>query len=48
MCLILHMAKALGTPIEIVKGVPDWYERGETAGYGELDWGPSCSCPIRS
>jgi hypothetical protein len=39
MCLILDMAKALGTPIEISKGVLDWYERGEKAGYGELDWG---------
>jgi 3-hydroxyisobutyrate dehydrogenase-like beta-hydroxyacid dehydrogenase len=39
MRLILDMAKALGTPIEIGKGVLDWYERGEQAGHGELDWG---------
>jgi 4-hydroxybutyrate dehydrogenase / sulfolactaldehyde 3-reductase len=39
MRLILDMAKAFGTPIETGKGVLDWYERGERAGYGELDWG---------
>lgn len=39
MHLILDMAKALGTPIEIGKDVLDWYEKGEKAGHGELDWG---------
>lgn len=39
MRLIVEMAKALGTPIEVGKGVLDWYERGEQEGHGELDWG---------
>jgi 4-hydroxybutyrate dehydrogenase / sulfolactaldehyde 3-reductase len=39
MRLILDLAQALGTPIEIGKGVLDWYEHGEKAGHGELDWG---------
>jgi 4-hydroxybutyrate dehydrogenase/sulfolactaldehyde 3-reductase len=39
MRLIVDMAKAFGTPIEIGKGVLDWYKRGEKAGYGEFDWG---------
>jgi 3-hydroxyisobutyrate dehydrogenase-like beta-hydroxyacid dehydrogenase len=39
MRLILEMAKALGTPTEVARGVLEWYERGEQAGHGELDWG---------
>ncbi len=39
MRLILDMAKALGTPAGISTSVLDWYERGEEAGHGELDWG---------
>jgi hypothetical protein len=33
------MAQALGTPIQVGQGVLDWYERGESKGHGELDWG---------
>ncbi len=39
MRLIVDMARELGTPIEVGQGVLDWYEKGEAAGHGELDWG---------
>ena len=39
MRLIVEMAQTLGTPIQVGKGVLDWYERGESKGHGELDWG---------
>lgn len=39
MRLIIEMAQTLGTPIKVGQGALDWYERGESAGYGDLDWG---------
>jgi 3-hydroxyisobutyrate dehydrogenase-like beta-hydroxyacid dehydrogenase len=39
MHLVLEMARSLGVPSEVSKGVLDWYKRGEEAGLGELDWG---------
>jgi 3-hydroxyisobutyrate dehydrogenase-like beta-hydroxyacid dehydrogenase len=39
MKLIAEMAKSLGTPMQVTAGALDWYEKGERAGHGELDWG---------
>jgi 3-hydroxyisobutyrate dehydrogenase-like beta-hydroxyacid dehydrogenase len=39
MQLIVEMARSLGTPVKVAQGALDWYEQGESAGHGELDWG---------
>jgi 4-hydroxybutyrate dehydrogenase / sulfolactaldehyde 3-reductase len=39
MRLIVEMAKALGTPYGTATGALEWYEKAESAGHGELDWG---------
>jgi 4-hydroxybutyrate dehydrogenase / sulfolactaldehyde 3-reductase len=39
MRLIADMAQALGTPMQVIAGALDWYEKAEAAGHGELDWG---------
>lgn len=39
MRLIDEMLAELGTPAACAKATLDWYEKGERAGHGELDWG---------
>lgn len=39
MRLIVDMARELGMPSTCAAGALDWYEKGEDAGHGELDWG---------
>lgn len=39
MRLIVEMARDLGMPSSCTEGALDWYEKGEAAGHGELDWG---------